>query len=427
MEVLVEPATPAVRFWKGPHAWLAEQRLQPEFWRFFAAAFFFDAGFAVYFFLFNLYLLDVGFDERTMGMVGGALTLGSVVGTLPAGALTRRFGVRRLLMVCFVAAPLVGAVRAVWMWRPAQIGCAFVAGVAMCLWGVCFLPAVARLTEDRNRASGFGLIFSASVGTSAVGGLVCGYLPHWLQRAGVAMSAAEVKRGILLGSCGIALLGLVALRRLRVPEVEEVLEQRADNRWMVRWRPHGLALRLVPLIALWAAIQAAFTPFAMVHLTRDFRIPLTQVGLLFSVAQLLQLGTGLATPVLFRMLGLVRGIVVTQLATAMALGMMAVVHEGRAAVALYLCFAAAQWMSSPGMYNLLMSETPDAERGSVAAVAMFCNALVSAGATWIAGVMLMRVGYPVVMVSTALSALAVAMVFGVSVTGRVRGRRSVER
>jgi len=40
----------------------------------------------VYFFLFNLYLLDLHFNERTIGLVGGALTFGSVIGTLrPAG------------------------------------------------------------------------------------------------------------------------------------------------------------------------------------------------------------------------------------------------------------------------------------------------------------------------------------------------------
>jgi len=58
----------------------AGEKLSRSFWVFFAVAFFFDFGFSVYFFLFNLYLLDLHFNERAIGLVGGALTLGSVAG-----------------------------------------------------------------------------------------------------------------------------------------------------------------------------------------------------------------------------------------------------------------------------------------------------------------------------------------------------------
>ena len=52
--------------------WLTGKKLSRSFWVFFAVAFCFDLGFAVYFFLFNLYLVDFRFNERTIGLVGGA-------------------------------------------------------------------------------------------------------------------------------------------------------------------------------------------------------------------------------------------------------------------------------------------------------------------------------------------------------------------
>ena len=145
------------------------------------------------------------------------MTLGSVVGTLPAGALAQRIGLRPLLIILFVTAPLANAMRAVWVWEPAQIGLAFLAGLAMSSWGICFLPGVARLTTEKNRAAGFSLIFSASVGTSMLGGIVCGYLRQWLGMAGFAMQPVEVKRFILLVSCAIVFLGLIPVLRLRIP------------------------------------------------------------------------------------------------------------------------------------------------------------------------------------------------------------------
>ncbi len=73
-------------------------------------------------------------------------------------------------------------------------------------------------------------------------------------------------------------------------------------------------------MALWSAILAAFTPFANVYLARDLHVPLTRIGLIFSSAQLVQLCLGLLTPLIFRMLGLINGIVATQIARGCCLG-----------------------------------------------------------------------------------------------------------
>ena len=132
MELLLEDkadGSAGTAFWRNPAHWFREKNLGPRFWIFFMAAFCFDAGFSVYFFLFNLYLLDFHFNEKAIGLINGALTLGTLVGTLPAGALGRRIGLRPVLLFCFVAAPLAGTARALWMWEPAQIGLAFLAGI----------------------------------------------------------------------------------------------------------------------------------------------------------------------------------------------------------------------------------------------------------------------------------------------------------
>jgi MFS family permease len=204
VELLLKLSEPSpgkqISFWKNPAAWLQEKNLGNGYWIFFMAAFFFDAGFAIYFFLFNLYLLDLHFNERAMGLIGGSMTLGSLVGTLPAGLLARKIGLRSLLIFCFIAASLLQALRVICMWLPAQLGLAFLAGLATCSWGVCFLPAVARLTTEKSRTAGFSLIFSASIATSALGGVVCGYLPQWLKGSGIVMQPAAIKRLILLAA-----------------------------------------------------------------------------------------------------------------------------------------------------------------------------------------------------------------------------------
>jgi MFS family permease len=291
-----------------------------------------------------------------------------------------------------------------------QIGLAFLAGIAMSIWGVCYLPAIAGLTTEENRASAFSLVFSVSIGTSALGGMVCGYLPDWLRMAGHAMQSVEIKRWILIVSCGVAALGLLPLAAFRLPD--PLKPQSCQEGGRPRWKLNPFLIRFLPAMALWTAVLASFTPFANVYLARNLHIPLSRIGLIFSAAQVVQLGVVLLTPLVFRRLGLVPGIVTTQIATAAALAALAVFHDFRVAVPLYLSFSALQWMSSPGLYNLLMSRTPERERSSAAAMTLFCNALLQSGATALAGMLFTQFGYPRVLVGIAMFALMVALVFG---------------
>jgi len=417
MQALLEPGARGMRSWaarRSPAAWLRRQQLGRGFWIFFTAAFFFDAGFSVYFFLFNLFLLDFGWNERAIGLVGGALTLGSMAGTLPMGALARRIGLRPLLIFCFIAAPALGALRAVWIWQPAQLAMAFLSGLSMSAWSVCYLPTVAGLTSEKNRPMGFSLIYSVSIGCSSLGAVFCGELPLWLKRLGWSPQPAEVKRAILLGSCAIAALGLAVVLRLRMPargaDEPPVKAAQAPTlqrlRRLLRLEP--FLLRFLTTMALWSVVLAAFTPFANVYLSRDLHIPLARIGLIFAGAQVLQLCAGMLNPWLFRTFGMVNGIVVTEAATALALGALGAARSAVFAVPLYLTFSAAQWMSSPGLYNLLMDETPETERSRAAALTMFSSTLAGSAATAGAGILFTRFGYPPVLLGIAALALSVA-------------------
>jgi predicted MFS family arabinose efflux permease len=397
--------------WRDPQQWLRAKNLGRGYWVFFSTAFFYDTGFCIYFFLFNLYLLDCGFNERAMGWIGGSFTLGLLAGTLRVEVLAWRFGVRRLLLAMFATAPILNAARAAWTWEPAQIGLAILAGLSMSIWIVCFLPAVARLTSEKNRTTGIGLIFSVGVGSSMIGGIVCGYLRDWLARVGVAMPPAEVKRLILIFSCAIAFCGFFPTLRLRLPEpaAEEAGTERG-KRWSFRNLPPFLA-RFLCLMALWSAMLAAFTPYVNVYFERDLRFPMARIGLLFTVMQLVQFSMGGVAPYLFRKIGLTKGIVATQMADALVLGALAGTRNQALAVALYITFFAAQWISSLGLYSLLMNETPDRERNSAAAMTMFVNSVSGAAATALAGALFTRFGYPPVLLGLALMAAAAPLLF----------------
>jgi hypothetical protein len=92
------------------------------------------------------------------------------------------------------------------------------------------------------------------------------------------------------------------------------------------------------------------------------------------------------------------------------------------AILLYLIFSAAQWMSAPGLYNLLMTEVPDGDRSTASAMTMFCNALLASAATAGAGVLLTRCGYPRVLLGIAIAASIIALLIRVRVAPFTRGQ-----
>jgi MFS family permease len=401
-------------FWRSPAAWLREKKLSQGFWVLFTASIFFDFGLLIFAFMFNLYLLDLHFNDRSIGLVGGAAILGSVVGTLPAGLLARRIGLRPMLIACFASAPALCALRAMAIGEPMQIGLGFVAGLVLSANGVCSLPALAQVTTEENRASAFSLIFSVGVGVGILGGVACGYLPQWLSSAGFAMQPVEVKRLILLVACGIAALGAVPLWRLRLPLLQAATpigNTTQDRNWRGFLSMSPFLLRFLPAMALWTVVVTSFTPFANVYLSRDLHVPLLRIGLIFSAAQLVQICVTLLTPMLFRALGLVNGVVVTQLMTAVALGCLAGTQNPQLAVPLYMGFFGLQWMSAPGMYNLLMSRVPEEEQSTASSMMLFCNALVGAGSTAGAGILFTKFGYPHVLAGIAAVAVVAALLF----------------
>ena len=166
-------------------------------------------------------------------------------------------------------------------------------------------------------------------------------------------------------------------------------------------------------MALWSAIQASFPPFANIYLSRQLHVPLVQIGVIFSTAQVMQFCMGLLAPVVHRWLGLVNGIVAMQIFVAVALGAMDLAGHGSPAVAFYLVFAGTQWMSSSGLYSLLMNESPGENLSTASAMTMFCNALAGAGATAGAGILFTRFGYPHVLAGIATFVFATAILFRV--------------
>ena len=374
------------------------------FWIFFAAAFFFDLGFGLFFFLFNLYLTDLGFNERVVGQITAWLTLGNVAGSIPGIFLARRYGIRPLLLFTFIAAPLLCMLRLVVFTEPAQRGLAFCAGVALCCWPICFSPTVARVTDDHHRATAFGIVFATGIGMGTFSGLAGGYIPQIFQGAGPHSSVVVSIRIVLFAACGVTMLGIWPIARLRLDGASPPPIRKAGLL-------HPFLRRFLPAFIIWSVVTGSFPAFAAIYLQQSLRIPLTHIGEVFSVSQIAQFVAVLCAPLLIRRMGTIKAVISTQLATALCLVLIGLSRSPMQAIVCFILFCGFQFMSGPGIYCLLMDRIPDYERSTASALQNMSGALCQAGTAALTGTCIVRFGYQPVLLANAGVAVIAALLF----------------
>jgi MFS family permease len=378
--------------------------LGKPFWTFFLAAAFFNFGMFVFFFLYNLYLLKLGFHEDFLGLASAAMTAGSLAGCIPAAAAIRRFGVRSTLLAAFMIVPCIGVLRATVAVAPMLVALAFVAGFVGSTWGVAISPTVAQLTTERNRSLGFSLIFSSGVGIGVLGGFAGGHLPGGFSHLLASYQASPVAgyRASLLFGCAMVLLALWPISRLRVdaPPASEPAFR----------RPSALLVRFFAAMVVWNLGTGAFNPFFsafFVHL----RFSTERIGTLFSSIHLVQALGMLAAPVVIHRLGLTRGISIMQFVTALSLAALAIGTGATSASLAYGLYTVSQYMSEPGVFALLMNSVPVAQRAGVSALNMMVIFAANATAASISGLLITRFGYPPVLTAASLICATAALLF----------------
>jgi len=390
-------------FWSGLRWFGGRAAFGSQFWRFFAAACLYDFGLFIFFLLYNLYLLRLGFAEDVLGYVSSAMTAGSLVGSIPAALAMQRFGIRNTLIGSFLVVAADSGLRASATTVPWLIALAFGGGLMSSTWAVAMSPAIAQLTTERNRARGFSLMFSRGIATGIVAGFVGGRVPEWLTRWGLASSQLASYRHALWAGSAMVLLSLWPLARLRLgPAPLQDRKIRAPGRPL---------LRFLAAIAVWHLGTAMFNPFFNAFLVRQ-QFSAARMGSLVSVSRLAQVGAILLAPLVFRRAGRLRGIAGMQLATAVALLALAGSQGAAWVGAGYVFYMAAQYMSEPGLYGYLMDVVAARDRGTASALNFLVAFGAQAIAAAVAGTLIYRMGYSPVLQLAAAVCAAAALLFG---------------
>jgi MFS family permease len=387
----------------GFRLWLSSFNLGKGFWSFFAGSFFFDLGMFIFFVLYNLYLLDRGYKENVLGLVASASAIGGIVGAIPAGLFAEKFGLRKALLLCLTSVSAVFALRSVVTSENLLIALAFVGGMVITIWAVCISPAVAQLTNEKSRPLGFSSIFSSGIAVGILGGQAGGRLPGWIGSISSNATPVHTKQVALLVACALTGLGAIPISRIKFSALPAKVRKIYPSRRFIG--------RYLAAMAVWTLAVGAFEPFFNAYFAQHFHMPLQEIGSLFSYAQLSQVLAIMASPILFRKVGVVDGIVYVQIAAAIALGALAMCTRAPVAAVVYVGYTALQWMTEPGMMLLLMNRVAPEERTGASALSFLVMNIAGAVATAIAGASFSKFGYPFVLMVVSIVGLVAAFIF----------------
>jgi predicted MFS family arabinose efflux permease len=378
-------------------------RLGRDFLRFEGASILFSLGAFIFLILYNLYLLELGFRENVLGQVASCMTLGTLLGAMPAAALTRRVGLRGTLFIAVLGSAASALLRVLSINEAWLLSTAFLNGLFLSAWAVSYSPAIAGLTGEGNRRLAFSLDCATAMTIGVLGGLAGGRLPGLVGHLAHATGPVESKRMVLWLASGLISLAAFPLARLRfqaLPKTE------------TRIYPRGrFLLGFLVSLGCWSAATGAFNPFFNAFFAGRMRMSVERIGLTFSCSQASQLLALLLAPTVLKRLGEVAGIASMMLATALALAALAFSPAAGMAASVFVVYMSLQYMSTPGLFSMLMSRVAPGERSGASGLYFLVTSLAGSASALVAGVAISRFGYPSVLIASACTAALAAFLF----------------
>ena len=320
---------------------------------------------------FNFYILGRGFERDYLGLVNAMPSIAALIFGIPLGALSDRIG-RKNAMLLGVAVSIGGMALEVTVLDPTLILVfAFIQGLGSTLYFLSQAPFMMKVSDDDNRALLFSLNWGLVTLASAVGSLFAGYLPAFFgELLEVAPRSAEAYQAVLLISVLLSFLTLIPLALIREPKDDPEVGLTAQARmplWRVVLRPLTLKLAIPNLIIGFGA--AILIPYMNVFFVERYKLPDSQLGLLFSVSALLTaLGTLIGPRLAVRLGSKIKAVVSTQGVSLFFLMLLGFSPYLLLAQIGFLMRGMLMNMAAPLYSALAMEQTPAREQGTVNSV-----------------------------------------------------------
>lgn len=275
-------------------------------------SFFIGVNFQIFQLLLNLYLKDSGFPEGDIGLVGSSRAIGMTMIAIPAAMLLTRIRLKFILLCSIIlfAVFSVGIVSVAGL--ELIMGFAVLSGMAFSFYRVAGGPFFMRNSGPRERTHVFSFSFGMMILAGMVGSLGAGHLATWI--GGYTGDMLLGYRYTLYIGIAISMLSLIPFLMIRTSP-RSSKEQKLFLSWE-QLRTRGGFYFKIGLINFLVGMGAGLViPFLNLYFSDRFGQSADTIGLFYFLVQCAMLVGSLSGPLLAKRFGLVRTIVITQLAS----------------------------------------------------------------------------------------------------------------
>lgn len=349
-------------------------------------------GQSIFMLLFNLYLRAVGLSDSAIGQVLSKASLGAAVAAIPVAFLFRAFPARLVLTIAGAAAAIALLLQGTLVAPEMLLTAAFCSGMVLTTFRLSIAPVVMRETKEEDRpflfSASFAVLFLAAVAGSALGG----FLPHLF--GFLTTDEGLALRWSLWVGCGVTLLSALPFYAMKeAPSSEPPPPSPWGQLVELMEMDWGLLLRLCLPAALIGLGAGLIIPFMNLYFRDRFALTAGEIGLLFMLLQGFMILGNLFGPAVSRGVGLVRGVVLTQLASVPFMLLLALSGSLPIVLGAFFLRGALMNMNQPLTSHFAMEVVPrraHAITNSLLSLAWFLSWSVSAD---IGGAMIGRRGY----------------------------------
>jgi exopolysaccharide biosynthesis polyprenyl glycosylphosphotransferase len=391
-------------------------RFSRNFWVYWTGGMVWSLGLMAFFLVYNLYLVDLGFNEAMVGRVSAAFTLGSLAATLPTGWLLSQFGPKRTILASAGLTGLTLLGRVIFISPQLIQSMAFVNGISIGAWIVSAPPFITHSTAPQARSWAFSLWHGASIGTGVLAGLLIGLFSgksRYLLGGGFSVLPVD-KKTLLIASSTVALVATLVLLflkevRLDGPIASASLKQ--ARKGLFNPSSRSFIWRMMVVLFLWSTFVGSFPPFFNVFFYSHYHLPLSNIGWIFSLSQLFQISAVFCMPMVVSRLGRSKAIPTTQLLSALVLPVLGLTPHVMVVGTLYVVYLCFQVMTEPALENFIMDSVSEEDRPKISSLRYLTLFLVQAIAVWLSGLAIARFGYSMVLPVIALVGCAASVSF----------------
>lgn len=317
--------------------------------------------------LFNLYVLSMGFDAGTLGMLVAMPPIVITLAAIPMGMLGHRIGFRGMLMigVLMMSASLVGIAMSSMLVGLAAF--ALLRGLSNTMLQVSSAPFMAENSGVEERTHLFSVQFAARMFANFFGFLLAGVLPGILGRLlNVGPESVTAYRGALLIGAALYAVAFLPLLRIRASMPASDNEERPRLREMLH--PPGLMVKLfLPQVVIGLG-AGALVPFLNVFFKTKFGMPDATLGVLFAFQSVLMAVATLVGPALADRWGRTKSVVGVQMLSVPFLVLLGYVPILSLSAIGFLCRAALMNAGNPLYTAFAMDKVAPRQRGTASAL-----------------------------------------------------------